>query len=199
VWSRSIPLKRQASRVQCAKRSSGSMIDTWRFGYKPWGPTRQGLRQPIPPGGAHIELHYCTGAQCVEYRPISIAGTHDPTLFGQIEADIQGALALTRNMAFPASSLGTPVGVVYRFSLRCLVEVDNPCTMFRYGTGRGMIVTLLPPLLTCEQGLLACPSMEDRLYTPGSIWYSAKPRSSEPCFGCFDAHSDCKTGGGLEA
>jgi hypothetical protein len=131
VWSRSIPFKGQTSCVRCAKRSSGSMIDTSRCGYKPCGPTRQGLRQPTPPGGAHIELHYCTGAQYVGYRPISIAGTHDPTLFGQIEADIQEALGLARNMAFPDSSLDTPVGAVYRFSLRYLVEVDNPCTMFR--------------------------------------------------------------------
>ena len=162
-------IKGQTSRVRCAKRSSGSTIDTSRCGYKPWGPTRQGLRQPTPPVEAPYELHYCTGAQCVGYCTISIAGTRDPTLFGQIDADIQGALGLARNMAFPDSSLDTPVGAVYHFSLRYLVEVDNPCTMFRRGTGRGMNVTLRPPLLTCEQGLLACPSVEDRLYAPGSI------------------------------
>ncbi len=83
--------------------------------------------------------------------------------------EFEGRLWLARNMAFPDSSLDIPVGPVYRFSLRYLVEGDNPCAMFRHGTGRGMRVTLWPPLLTCEQGLLACPTAEDRLHAPGSI------------------------------
>ena len=113
--------------------------------------------------------------------------------------EFEERLCLARNMAFPDSSLDIPVGPVYRFSPWYLVEVDNPCAMFRHGTGRGMRVTLWPPLLTCEQGLLACPTAEDRGHAPGSIWHLAKPCSSEPRCGRFSAHSDRKTGGGLEA
>jgi tRNA-splicing ligase RtcB len=57
----------------------------------------------------------------------------------------------------------------------------------------------LASLLTCAQGLLGCPTAEDRPHAPGFIWQLAKPCSSEPRCGCFSAHSDRKTGGGLDA